>query len=201
MNLSGYVETLRQQLAVAAAAGGDDARALAERLTAPLDSATRLVLLDALSAAAGEITRDMAPGSVDLRLRDREPSFVVTLPPPPEPETTAPEPEPDPQETAAAQAPTPAQAPDDGDAAMVRINLRLPEHLKSRVEDAAGQAGLSVNSWLVRAATTALDLHQGGTPQSPRSSPSPRGPGGRPRPASDDWRAPRSGQRYTGWVR
>ena len=53
MNLTGYVEALRQQLAVAAAAGGDEAQALAERLTAPLDAATRLVLLDALSAAAG----------------------------------------------------------------------------------------------------------------------------------------------------
>ncbi len=93
MNLTGYVEALRQQLAVAAAAGGDEAQALAERLTAPLDAATRLVLLDALSAAAGEITRDMAPGSVDLRLRDREPTFVVTLPPPAETSTAdAPEP-------------------------------------------------------------------------------------------------------------
>src|SRR6201995_5062655 len=190
MNLTGYVEALRQQLAVAAAAGGDEAQALAERLTAPLDSATRLVLLDALSAAAGEITRDMAPGSVDLRLRDREPSFVVTLPPPPEPETTAPQPEPDPQETAAAQAPTPAQAPDDGDAAMVRINLRLPEPLKSRVEDAAGQAGLSVNSWLVRAATPALDP----TPQA-----QPQGPGRRA--AREARRTATSGQRFTGWVR
>src|ERR1700760_2085769 len=90
MNLNGYVETLRQQLAVAAEAGGEDARALAERLTASLDAATRLVLVGALAAAAGEITRDMAPGSVDLRLRDREPSFVVTLPPPAE--AAAPEP-------------------------------------------------------------------------------------------------------------
>src|ERR1700761_306615 len=85
MNLSGYVETLRQQLAVAAAAGGDDARALAERLTAPLDSATRLVLLDALSAAAGVITRDMEPGSVDLRLGGRGPRLVGPSPPPPTP--------------------------------------------------------------------------------------------------------------------
>src|ERR1700760_3625606 len=158
MNLSGYVETLRQQLAVAAAAGGDEAQALAERLPAPLDSATRLVLLDALSAAAGEITRDMAPGSVDLRLRDREPSFVVTLPPPAE--AAAPEPSdvgPAPAPPEAPPPPQASQAPDDGDAAMVRINLRLPEHLKARVEDAASQAGLSVNSWLVRGATAALD--------------------------------------------
>src|ERR1700749_2174016 len=81
MNLTGYVEALQQQLSVAAAAGGDEARALAGRLVPPLDAATRLVLLDALSAAAGEITREMAPGSVDLRLRGQEAGFVVTLPP------------------------------------------------------------------------------------------------------------------------
>ena len=85
MDLTQYVSDLRHQLTVAAEAGGDDARALAERLTAPLESAARLALLDALSAAAAEITRDLAPGSVDVRLRGREPTFVVTLPPADEP--------------------------------------------------------------------------------------------------------------------
>ncbi|MFV2083259.1 hypothetical protein [Micromonospora sp. LOL_021] len=37
-----------------------------------------MTLLDALSAAADEITRDLAPGSVELRLRGRDPHFVVT---------------------------------------------------------------------------------------------------------------------------
>ena len=72
MDLTPYVSNLRHELAVAADAGGDDARALAERLTAPLESAVRLVLLDALSTAAAEITRDLAPGSVDLFLRHLE---------------------------------------------------------------------------------------------------------------------------------
>ena len=45
MDLTSYVDNLRHELAVAAEAGGDDVRALAERLTAPLDSAVRLVLL------------------------------------------------------------------------------------------------------------------------------------------------------------
>src|SRR5687768_1812685 len=81
MELRTYVDAVRHELAVAAAAGGDDARELAERLTAPRESALRLALLDALSEAATEITRDLAPGSVDLRLRDREPAFVVTPPP------------------------------------------------------------------------------------------------------------------------
>jgi hypothetical protein len=192
MNLTGYVETLQQQLAVAAAAGGDEARNLAERLTAPLDAATRLVLLDALSAAAGEITRDMAPGSVDLRLRDREPTFVVTLPPAETSSTDAPEPPEVTPEPEAAQSPSPP--PEADDAAMVRINLRLPEHLKGRVEEAAGRAGLSVNAWLVRAATAALD--DGGDPGQQGH----QGHQGRRAPAGD-WRAPRGGQRFTGWVR
>ncbi len=78
MDITPYVENLRRDLAVAADAGGEEARALAERLTAPLESAVRLMLLDALSAAADEITRELAPGSVELRLRAGEPEFAVT---------------------------------------------------------------------------------------------------------------------------
>jgi hypothetical protein len=81
MDLAQYVNDLQHQLEVAAEAGGEQARALAERLTAPLEAATRLVLLEALSVAASEITRDLAPGSVDVRLRGRDPEFVVTPPP------------------------------------------------------------------------------------------------------------------------
>ncbi len=156
---------------MAAEAGGPDARALAERLTAPLESAVRLALLDALSAAAGEITRDLAPGSVDLRLRGREPSFVVTPAPT---DDLIDEP------AAAAESMPPRAAPDGDDGAMARINLRLGEDLKSRVEDAARQAGLSVNAWLVRSASAALE---GGA-----------GEGRAQR------RAARGGDRYTGWV-
>ena len=78
MDLGQYVNDLQRQLVDAAENGAEDTRAVAERLAAGLDAATRLVLLDALSAAAGEITRDLAPGSVDLRLRGREIEFVVT---------------------------------------------------------------------------------------------------------------------------
>ena len=91
MDLTQYVENLRRELAVAADAGGEDARALAERLTAPLESAIRLMLLDALSAAADEITRELAPGSVELRLRAGEPDFVVTPAPADEPAPPAPD--------------------------------------------------------------------------------------------------------------
>jgi hypothetical protein len=78
MNLSPYVANLHRELARAAEAGGEETREIAERLTAPLESATRLTLLDALTAAADEITRDLAPGSVHVRLRGRDADFVVT---------------------------------------------------------------------------------------------------------------------------
>jgi hypothetical protein len=167
MDLTPHVENLREKLAVAAAAGGDEARALAERLTAPLDSATRLMLLDALSAAADEITLELAPGSVELRLRSGEPGFVVTPAPADEP----------PERPAAAPPPPP---PDEDDGPVARINLRLPEQLKSSVEQAAARERLSVNAWLVRAAAAAV--------------------------ANDDRdrrppaRGGRIGQAYTGWV-
>ncbi|GII58100.1 hypothetical protein Pth03_64890 [Planotetraspora thailandica] len=178
MDLTPYVDNLRHELAVAADAGGDEARALAERLTAPLESATRLTLLNALSAAMSEVTRDLAPGSVDVRLRGVDPEFVVTLPLPQEPYEDAAEYESAPS---VVHAPVTAAPPDTDEGGSARINLRLPSHLKTRVEDAAGQEGLSVNAWLVRAVAAALDS----------------GERGRPAPRSRR----RDKQGFTGWVR
>lgn len=182
MDIATYVDSLRRELAVAAEAGGEDARALAERLTSPLEAAVRLVLLEALSDAADEITRDLAPGSVEVRLRGRDPDFVVT-PPPVEP---APAEAPGGLRQALAGAlevsmgvRAPVAEPEEGGGTS-RITLRLPEHLKPRIEEAAGRVGLSVNAWLVRAVTAALE--PGGSPQD-------RGEG---RPI---------GRNYTGWVR
>jgi hypothetical protein len=168
MDITPFVSLLRTELANAAELGGPEARRLAERLTAPMESAFRLAVLDALSAAADEITRDLAPGSVTLRLRGREPGFVVT--PPPAEEAPAP----------AAAPPVPPPA-DGDDSAVSRINLRLPDHLKTRVEQAAAREGLSVNAWLVRAVATAVQEPAGPAPAAPR--------------------APRGGQRFTGWAR
>ena len=53
--------------------------------------------------------------------------------------------------------PLPAPIAGEGDdGGVARINLRLPEHLKARVDEAATRDGLSVNSWLVRATSAAL---------------------------------------------
>jgi len=163
MDLTPFVDELRRELAVAAEAAGEEAVTLAERLTAPLESAIRLTLLDALSAAADEITRDLAPGSVEVRLRRREAEFAVALPSTPEPE---------PQQVAA------APPPEADDGTVSRINLRLPEQLKQRIEEAANRDRLSINAWLVRAATAALGPDKSATQ-----------------------RRSLYGDNYTGWVR
>lgn len=172
MDLTPYVDTLRRELAVAAEAGGEDARELAERLTAPLESATRLTLLNVLSAAMDEITRELAPGSVDVRLRGLDPDFVVT-PPPTDGGAIA-------EPTAPAE-PFRAPVPAEGDEGVTaRVNLRLPAHLKARAEQAASREGLSVNAWLVRAVSAAVE--------------------GGARPGTPE-RAQAVGQSFTGWVR
>ncbi len=174
MELQPYVENIQRQVIVAAEAGGDDDRALADRLLSSLDAAIRLTLQDALVAAAEEITCELAPGSVELRLRGRDPEFVVTAPA----AETATD---DLSERDDVSEPVTSGTAEADDSAMSRVNLRMPDQLKGRIEQAAAGGGLSVNSWLVRAATAALE----------RPEPGPR----------RESRAPRSGQRYTGWAR
>src|SRR3954447_2299975 len=152
MELGQYVSDLQRQLVEAAENGSRDTRAVAERLAAGLDAATRLVLLDALSAAAGEITRDLAPGSVDLRLRGREVEFVVTQP--------AMEPGTDERPAAVAL----------DDVSTSRTTLRLPDALKAQVDTAAAADGVSVNAWLVRAVADALQPRQRRSAQRTRLS-------------------------------
>ena len=143
MELGQYVSALQQQLVDSAANGAPDTRVAAERLAAGLDAATRLVLLDALSASVGEITRELAPGAVDLRLRGREVEFVVSRP---NSEADADE--------------RPVASVDLDDVSTSRTTLRLPDALKARVDDAAAADGLSVNTWLVRAIAAALQPKQ-----------------------------------------
>jgi hypothetical protein len=175
MEIDRYVEEVRRQMRVSAQAGGDEAVDLAEKLAAPLESAMRLALLEALSAAAEDITLEMAPGSVEVRLRGREPEFVVSLP-----EITN-EDEGEPDASVLPGWRPQGSGEEAGDAAVWRINLRLPENLKPRVEQAAAGEGLSVNSWLARAATQAL--------------------GRRNKIDRQEGRAPKGAQRYTGWAR
>jgi hypothetical protein len=178
MHLDRYVDDITRQMAVAAAAGGPEAESLAERLVLPLRSAIRLALLESLSAAADELTLDLAPGSVEVRLRGGEPSFVIegvtATPPSAESGPVLPQ----------APSDTPTAEPDEGAS---RINLRMPDSLKARVEAAALREGRSVNAWLVRAAAAAVEHPAPLTPSAPSA----------PIPPAASRRAPR---RVTGWA-
>jgi len=170
MELEVFLREVSEQLTAAAALGDDRTREVAAALVSAARSAVRVAILDALAAAAIEVTDalhaaggDAQPApAVGVQLIGDQVRFTVSSPPP------VPDPEPEP---AAGRA-------EDGDAT-ARISLRLTEGLKADIERAAGQAGLSVNSWLVRAASTAL-----------RPSP---GPGG-------GWHSAGGGHRFTGWV-
>jgi hypothetical protein len=143
MQLDELVHQVQDQLTAAAALGDDRAREVATTLAGAIAPAVRLAIMSALAAAADEITAGLldAPGSprVAIRLNGDDVQVEVTQA----------------QPDAGAGART-----DDGDAT-ARISLRLSDALKSDVELAASGAGISVNSWLVRAATTALSPARG----------------------------------------
>jgi predicted transcriptional regulator len=164
MDLSEYVASLREEMATITRFANQDVARAAEMLTDAMESSVRLTLLEALSAAAAEITNELQDAVVDMRLAGSDADFVVTMTNDEPPAPPAP----------------PAPPGGEGSDDMTRVTLRLSEPLKARVEEAAGTAGVSVNAWLIRAISQALD-NPPGRERSGRS----RGPG----------------QRYTGFAR
>ncbi|MET0325257.1 MAG: toxin-antitoxin system HicB family antitoxin [Ilumatobacteraceae bacterium] len=180
MDITGYVEHLRDELRATAAAGDEAMVRSADRLVAALDAGVRLVLLEALSDAAAEITSGLDGPVVDVRLKGREPQFVITAP----------------EEHAPERPPAPASAADDagpdagdddrsgvgdGDASTARITLRLPDALKLRAEEAAARSRQSLNTWIVDAVRAAT-----ATPSAPPTTSPRRG---------------RAGTQLSGWAR
>lgn len=173
MELTRYVDSLQQQLAVAAAAGGPEAEAVAERLAAPLDSAVRLTLQEAVVDAAAEITLALAPASVDVRLAGRGLAFVVSGQTEPTTPVTSP---------VKSDAST-----DEGDGGGTsRITFRPSDRLKSDIEAAAEREGLSVNAFLVRTLTLVV---RPGRATAPSSS-----------STGGTVSTPKGGQRLSGWA-
>jgi hypothetical protein len=136
MDTTRWSEAVRADLESAAAVGGEALIEAAGRLSAALDASMRLALLDALSEASMELTRQLAAGRIEVRLAGRE----VEL-------------------TYVAEVPAPATSEDDASA---RITLRLPERLKADAESAADRENISTNTWLVRAVSAALSQRQVG---------------------------------------
>jgi uncharacterized protein (DUF1778 family) len=160
MQLQPHITEVQEQLRAAAALGDDRAQQVAQALATAAAPAVRLAVLHALAGAADEITAALLdyPGSpaVTVRLDGDEVAVEVHA-------TSAP----------AIDAEEPRR--DEGEAT-ARISLRLTEALKSEIDAAAEQDGVSVNTWLVRAASAAVRPAPFG-PNFPFNA----GPGGRGR--------------------
>lgn len=128
MQIDGYVQALREDLARIAAVGDASTARAAELLSVALESALGRRLLEALSEAALELSNQLEEGRVEIRFAGADPELVYV-------------PDEEPAVAAADQA---------DEAFTARITLRLPESLKTRLDAAASLHGVSVNTWLVQ---------------------------------------------------
>ncbi|SEF01066.1 hypothetical protein [Ruania alba] len=171
MDLNGYLSSLQQALANATGTSSPEVQEASARLAQTLEPALRLTLMELASDVASEVTLRLEGAVVEVRLRGGSPELVVEQQPDGVADVT------EPLAPPAPPAPPEAPAPED-DGSQTRVTLRVAESLKSRIDDAATRDGVSVNTWLVRAAQQQL-----------------AGPSG------NESRTSSSGRRMTGWVR
>jgi HicB family len=126
MRIDDYAEALREDLTRVAAVGDESTTRAAQLIALALESSLGRRLQEALAEAALELTAQLDGGRVEVRLAGGDPEFVIVT----EDDWSA--------------------APAD-EAFTARVTLRLPESLKSRIEESAAREGASVNTWLVQA--------------------------------------------------
>lgn len=132
MQLDGYVQALREDLARVAAVGDEATARTAEALAAALEPAIGRRFQEALAEAALELSAALKEGRVEVRVAGRDPELVYVDD-------------------------APSGSVEADEAYSARITLRLPESLKSRLEAAAAAAGMSANTWLVQTLARTLE--------------------------------------------
>jgi hypothetical protein len=128
MQIDGYVQAVREDLARVAALGDETTARAAELLAVALESSLGRRLQEALGEAALELSGQLDSGRVEVRIAGGDPELVLVRD---------------------EEAEAPAEVGDDS--RLARITLRLPEPLKVRIEEAASRDGVSVNTWIVHA--------------------------------------------------
>ncbi len=135
MQLDGYIQALREDLARIAAVGDESTVRAADLLAVALEASLGRRLQEALAEAALELSAQLEQGRVEVRIAGGDPELVYVD----------------------GAGPAPVEA---GDGVLsARITLRLPETLKSRLEAAATTNGISVNTWLVQTLSRTLEPH------------------------------------------
>jgi hypothetical protein len=137
VQLESHIQAIQQELAATAALGDEAAAEAARRMGEALAASLHLHLLDLLGEAALEITGQIEPGRVEVRLAGRDPELVVV------------------SDESASTEPV-----GFGEESSGRITLRLPESLKAGIEAAADREGISTNAWLVRTIARSLEQRQ-----------------------------------------
>lgn len=130
MQLDPHIEALERELTDLGSLGDEAAATAAQRLIQLLATPVRVRMLELVGEAALEVSGQLPSGHIEVRLAGHEPSLVFI-------------PEEEGEEAVGV-----STAADDSAA---RLTLRMPEALKTSVEEAAARDGLSVNAWLVRA--------------------------------------------------
>lgn len=181
MNLNDTGDRVRAQLVAAAALGDERTREIAAALAHTVDSAVRMAVIEALSRASTELAGALADAAtlqggswepeISVQLDGDRLGFAIAVSQP----VTGPVPAADPVDA--------PELADRGDST-ARISLRLSESLKAAIERAADRAEISVNSWLVRLATDALQA-KSAEPMVEAHAP---------------WHGNRGGNRVTGWI-
>jgi predicted DNA binding CopG/RHH family protein len=133
MQVDGYVQAVCEDLARVAAVGDESTARAAELLAVALESSLARRLQEALAQVALELSAQLEHGSVEVRVAGEDLDLVRVND----------------------EDPAPVEAGDEAFSA--RITLRLPERLKSRLEQAAATNGVSVNTWLVQALSRVLE--------------------------------------------
>ena len=156
MDLTPYVNQLREDLTTAASAGDEQTRHAAAMLAVALAPAARLAIMNALSDLAAEVTAALDDQVVEVRLDGRDVRIAVSSASdigdrPAEHRTSA---------TGDDGPPPPsdsgAGAFGDAGGDIRRMTLRMIDQVKAQAERAAAEQGVSLNAWVSQAVASAL---------------------------------------------
>jgi predicted DNA binding CopG/RHH family protein len=138
MKMSLVIEGLRSDIDAVAELGDEKVAEVAGRIGAVVTRSAPSRILELLSDVAADLSEELPDGRVETRVVGDDVDLAYIDEHRPAPEA-------------------------DADLS-ARISLRLPDHLKMRLEQAASRDGVSVNGWIVRT------LERGVTTSQSRSS-------------------------------
>ncbi len=169
MDLTRYLQNLRDDLLTAASVGDENARQAAALLTGALEPAARLAIMNALSDLAAEVTGALQDTTVELRLDGRDVRVSVTRHADESVTSSHSDDSPFTKRVDADRNGTSEQPPEDAASAedlrqamqdaggeLSRTTVRLFNELKSQAERAASEQGVSLNTYISRAVSDSV---------------------------------------------